>query len=74
MRFFIGLALALFLIIAPLGAEAAVKVKGYTTNKGRYVPSYYRSSPNTARLDNYSTKGNYNPYTGKTGTKSIYRW
>jgi hypothetical protein len=28
-----------------------------------------RSSPNSTTLDNYSTKGNVNPYTGQPGTK-----
>lgn len=52
-------------------AQAAVRVKSYyKPSTGTYTNSYYRSSPNKSRYDNYSTKGNYNPYTGKTGTKS----
>ena len=30
---------------------------------------YYRTRPNETVNDNYSTKGNVNPYTGKAGTK-----
>lgn len=31
--------------------------------------SYYRTLPNETANDNYSTKGNTNPYTGKRGIK-----
>lgn len=34
---------------------------------------HYRSTPNSSRYDNYSTKGNYNPYTGKKGSVDPYR-
>jgi len=27
-----------------------------------------QTNPNSTKLDNYSTKGNVNPYTGKPGT------
>lgn len=54
------------------GASAQVHVKGYVTKNGTYVAPYTRSSPNSTTLDNYSTKGNINPYTGKVGTKVPY--
>jgi hypothetical protein len=44
-------------------------VKGYTKSNGTQVQGHYRSSPNSTRNDNYSTKGNVNPYTGVAGTK-----
>ena len=47
---------------------ADVHVKGYYRSNGTYVQPHYRSSPNGTVLDNYSTKGNINPYTGKEGT------
>ena len=50
-------------------ADAATRVKGYYRSNGTYVQPYYRSSPNSTRYDNYSYYGNYNPYTGKYGTK-----
>jgi hypothetical protein len=28
-----------------------------------------QTSPNSTQYDNYGAKGNYNPYTGNTGTK-----
>jgi hypothetical protein len=46
----------------------SVHVKGYYKSNGTYVQPHYRSSPNSTTLDNYSTKGNVNPYTGKEGT------
>ncbi|MGE0268601.1 MAG: hypothetical protein AB7S78_09135 [Candidatus Omnitrophota bacterium] len=49
-------------------AYAQVKVKGYYRKDGTYVQPHYRSSPNKTVRDNYSYKGNINPYTGKVGT------
>ncbi|MDD2753659.1 MAG: hypothetical protein PHT44_03565 [Candidatus Portnoybacteria bacterium] len=55
-------------------ASAAVRVRGYIKpSTGRYVAPSYRSSPNKSIWDNYSTKGNYNPYTGKKGSVSPYK-
>ncbi len=50
-------------------ALADVWVKGYTKSNGTQVDGHYRSSPNSTAADNYSTKGNYNPHTGATGTR-----
>lgn len=47
-------------------------VRGYTTRTGKYVPSHHATNRNGSKLDNWSTKGNINPYTGKIGTKSPY--
>jgi len=33
---------------------------------------YYRTSPNSFKFDNWSTKGNYNPLTGKKGYTNPY--
>lgn len=54
-------------------AEAGY-VKGYyKPSIGTYVQPYYRSNPNNTKLDNYSTKGNHNPYTGSKGYTSPYK-
>jgi hypothetical protein len=45
-------------------------VKGYTKKNGTVVQSYKRKAPNGTQDDNFSTKGNVNPYTGKKGTKA----
>jgi hypothetical protein len=47
-----------------------VYVQPHARNDGSYVQPHYRSAPNESRYDNYSTRGNYNPYTGKAGTRS----
>ena len=44
-------------------------VNGYYRSDGIYVQGHYRSSPDSSRYDNYSSKGNVNPYTGKKGTQ-----
>jgi len=46
-----------------------VHVHGYTKKNGTIVQPYYRSHENGTQKDNFSTKGNVNPYTGKVGTK-----
>jgi len=56
-------------------AEArTIRVRSYyKKSTGTYVQPYYRTSPNRSRLDNWSTKGNYNPYTGAKGYTSPYK-
>lgn len=62
-------------LMVPIVAAASgpVRVQGHVTRGGTYVPPHYRSAPNSTRFDNYSTRGNYNPYTGKVGTQDPYR-
>lgn len=43
---------------------------GYTKSNGTYVAPSHAKNPNDTKSDNWSTKGNVNPYTGKEGTKS----
>jgi hypothetical protein len=49
--------------------HAKEHVSGYTKSNGTHVAPYYRSSPNGSFSDNWSTKGNFNPHTGKEGTR-----
>ncbi|MBF9266271.1 hypothetical protein [Paracidovorax cattleyae] len=44
-------------------------VSGYTRKDGTHVAPSHATNPNGTRLDNWSTKGNVNPHTGKEGTK-----
>ena len=53
-----------------ISAIADVYSQGYQRNDGTYVQPYHRSEPNGDRSDNWSTKGNVNPYTGQEGTKN----
>lgn len=67
------LLVGLFGLFSAIPAEAA-RVRGYyKPSTGTYVQPYYRSSSNNTRWDNYSTRGNYNPYTGKRGYTSPYK-
>lgn len=53
-------------------AVADTFVRGHTRQDGTYVQPHVRSSPNGNAYDNYSTRGNSNPYTGQAGTRSPY--
>jgi hypothetical protein len=67
--------LLLVLACMSIGATAVAKsvhVKGYVKKDGTYVAPHYRSAPDSSKLNNYSTQGNYNPYTGQEGTKPAY--
>lgn len=44
-------------------------INGYVKKDGTYVAPSHATNPNQAKYDNWSTKGNTNPYTGKEGTK-----
>jgi len=44
-------------------------VRGYYKSNGTYVEPHYRSSPNSTTSDNWSTYGNVNPHTDKTGSR-----
>jgi hypothetical protein len=50
-------------------AHADQYVHGYTRSNGTYVAPYYRSDADGIFDNNWSTKPNINPYTGKTGTR-----
>jgi hypothetical protein len=45
-----------------------VQVDGYYRKDGTYVQPHYRSAPDENPNNNWSTKGNINPYTGQEGT------
>jgi hypothetical protein len=47
---------------------SADTTKGYTKKNGTYVAPSHKTSPDKSKANNYSTKGNVNPYTGKKGT------
>lgn len=50
-----------------------VYVKGYYRRDGTYVAPHMRSSPDGNSFNNWSTRGNVNPFTGEPGTKSPYQ-
>ena len=67
--------LLLSLIVIGLGVNAKdTYVNGYYRSNGTYVAPHYRSSPNSSTWDNYSTRGNTNPYTGQRGSTDPYKY
>lgn len=56
-----------FAIFGQSKSSSDVYVNGYVRKDGTVVPGYYRSAPNHTNRDNFSTKGNTNPYTGSKG-------
>lgn len=49
-------------------AFADVSVRGYYRKDGTYVQPHHRTAPNAGTHDNWTTRGNVNPYTGEEGT------
>src|ERR1700726_1312519 len=60
--------LACFVVAWNIPAFADQFVHGYMRSNGTSVRPYYRSSPNGTVTDNFSYRGNFNPYTGAVGT------
>ncbi|OPH61907.1 hypothetical protein BC351_01305 [Paenibacillus ferrarius] len=50
-------------------AFAKTSVKGYTKKNGTHVAPHNRTDKDSTKKNNWSTKGNVNPETGKKGTK-----
>ncbi len=48
-------------------------VKGHVKSDGTYVQGHYKTEANDTKTDNYSSKPNVNPYTGKKGTVDPYK-
>ena len=63
--------LCLLIYMFPLLAWATSNhyVKGYTKKDGTYVAPHRATNPNKTQRDNWSSKPNTNPYTGKQGTR-----
>ncbi len=69
----IGFVLAGFLFLPTvLFATENHYVQPYTKSNGTYVQGHYQTSPDSNIYNNYSTRGNVNPYTGKEGTVNPY--
>lgn len=64
--------LSVFLVFSFISvALCDVYVNGYYKKDGTYVEPHYRSNPDGNQYNNWSTKGNVNPYTGEEGRKNI---
>jgi len=63
------------LVLALLSAIAVAQgnhaVRGYVRKSGTYVAPHRQTNPDRTQRNNWSAKGNVNPYTGKRGTKKV---
>ena len=74
-RFSFAVVLTLFaLAFLPPHSEASSEthVKAHVRKSGKPVSAHKRKSPNKTTLDNYGTKGNVNPHTGKVGKDDLF--
>lgn len=66
----------LFVALTLLAASSAMAqshyVRPHVTKNGTYVEGHHRSNPDSSRQNNYSSQGNYNPYTGQQGNVNPY--
>lgn len=66
------LIISILIIFAGNAFARDIRVKGYYRSNGTYVQPHYRTSPDNSLFNNYSTKGNVNPYTGRKGYVNPY--
>jgi hypothetical protein len=71
------LVLVMLLNLSPLAEARSRRSSGGTTSvrpsvtrTGTLRQGHFRTSPNSTKLDNWSTKGNVNPFTGKRGSRN----
>jgi len=63
----------LLLAVVAVPVLADEYVQGYYRKDGTYVQGYHRTTPDNNPYNNYSTRGNVNPYTGQAGTVNPYQ-
>jgi hypothetical protein len=73
-RFFaitaVGVFTASIMLPTELLAAGSHSRRGHVTKKGTYVAPSRATNPNRTQRDNYSSKPNVNPYSGKQGTRT----
>lgn len=60
-------------IAAPVLAQSSNYVSPHVRSDGTYVQGHFRTNPDSSPYNNYSTRGNINPYTGRVGTVNPYQ-
>jgi len=55
--------------VAGAFAKSSHSVSGYTRKNGTFVAPHRQTDPDKTKTNNWSQKGNVNPYTGKEGTR-----
>lgn len=58
--------------LAPAFAQGQHWVQPYVTRNGTYVQGHMQTNPDGNLMNNWSTQGNMNPYTGQMGTVNPY--
>jgi len=61
--------LALGLMATAASAQNYQYYPGYTRQNGTYVQPHYQTAPDGNPYNNWSTRGNTNPFTGQPGTR-----
>ena len=65
------LAVGALLLLSPSSYSAGNHpVRGHVTKSGTYVAPTRATNPNPTQRDNYGSKPNINPATGKEGTRT----
>lgn len=73
MKLAIVIGLALVAAAGCACAQSAQYIPGYFRADGTYVQGYYRTVPDNNQHNNYSARGNVNPYTGQPGYRVPYQ-
>lgn len=60
-------------LTTPAFAKSSHRVKGYVTKSGTYVAPSRATNPDRSKANNWSSKPNVNPYTGKAGTVDPFK-
>ncbi len=68
-KILLGAFVAVACFAATSDADAQTYVRGYYRSNGTYVQPHYRSYRDNNFYNNWSTRGNTNPYTGSYGYK-----
>lgn len=72
MRIIMIAATALAVLAGPAMAQGYHYTQGYERQDGTYVAPHYQTNPDNSRMNNWSTQGNTNPFTGQAGTQNPY--
>lgn len=68
----LALAAALLCLAGTALAKESNSVRGHYRKDGTYVQPHQRTNPDSSRTNNWSSRGNVNPYNGKEGTVDPY--
>jgi hypothetical protein len=67
---FLLLSISISAFAAPRRSSSPVHVRSAVTKRGVYRPAHARTAPDRTQRNNWSSKPNVNPYTGKAGTRT----